>query len=274
MNALNALKTVTNGTHEESIELADLLQTEKATRPANCDKHGNFESRNVFAGVWSRCPVCMAEDKAEQVRDEAERAASEKVRVWQRRLGEAGIPERFHNRTLASYTATNAGQRSALAFAQSYADGFDEVLKAGRSAIFCGKPGTGKTHLAVGIGLHAMTLGKLVMFTTVQRAVRRVKDSWRKDSTESETDVIDMLVEPDLLILDEIGVQFGSEFEKNLMFDILNERYEKSRPSLLLSNLTAPEVKAFLGERVYDRLREDGGKCIPFDWSSHRGKSE
>lgn len=274
MNELTALKTVTNGTHEEAIELADLLQTEKTTRPAHCDKHGNFESRNVFAGVWSRCPVCMAEDKAEQVRDEAERVASEKVRVWQRRLGEAGIPERFHNRTLASYTATNAGQRSALSFAQSYADGFDEVQKAGRSAIFCGKPGTGKTHLAVGIGLHAMTLGKLVLFTTVQRAVRRVKDSWRKDSTESETDVIDILVEPDLLILDEIGVQFGSEFEKNLMFDILNERYEKSRPSLLLSNLTAPEVKAFLGERVYDRLREDGGKCIPFDWSSHRGKTE
>lgn len=271
MNTLTALKVVANGTHEDAIALADLLNTDKQTRQANCEKHGDFESRNVFAGVWSRCPTCMAEDKAEQVREDAERAAADKIRIWQRRLGEAGIPERFHTRTLESYITSNAGQRSAFAFAKEYAECFESAKQAGRSAIFCGKPGTGKTHLAVGIGLHAMALGKLVLFTTVQRAVRRVKDSWRKDSQESETDVIDMLVEPDLLILDEIGVQFGSDFEKNLMFDILNERYEKSRPSLLLSNLTATEVKAFLGERVYDRLREDGGKCIPFDWASHRG---
>lgn len=272
MNQLAAMKVVCNGTHEEATALADLLKTDKQTRTEKCDKHGDYESRNVFGGVWSRCPVCMDEDNEARKREDADRAAIEKARVWQMRLGEAGIPDRFHNRTLANYIATNAGQKSSLAFAMEYAGGFDVAQKTGRSAIFCGKPGTGKTHLAVGIGLHAMTLGKLVLFTTVQRAVRRVKDSWRKDSQESETDVIDMLVEPDLLILDEIGVQFGSDFEKNLMFDILNERYEKSRPSLLLSNLTAQEVKAFLGERVYDRLREDGGKCIPFDWASHRGK--
>lgn len=260
--------------NEDPAEIAELLKTDKSVRKGNCDKHGDFESRNVFGGVWSRCPVCMNEDAEIRKREEEDRAAIEKSRVWQRRLGIAGIPERFHTRTLESYIATNAGQRSALAFANEDARAFDVVQKAGRSAIFCGKPGTGKTHLAVGIGLHVMSLGKLVLFTTVQRAVRRVKDSWRNDSQESETDVIDMLVQPDLLILDEIGVQFGSDFEKNLMFDILNERYEKSRPSLLLSNLTAEEVKAFLGERVYDRLREDGGKCIPFDWSSHRGKSE
>lgn len=255
----------------EPVPLRNVLIIERAPKRQICDTHGEYDSRNVIGNIWTKCPVCEADHAAKKQQEEEERAAAEKVRNWQRRLGDAGIPERFHNRTLDSYIATNAGQKRALEFAQAFAREFAQ--KPGRSAIFCGKPGTGKTHLSVGIGLHAMTLGKLVLFTTVQRAVRRVKDSWRKDSTESETQVIDMLVEPDLLILDEIGVQFGSEFEKNLMFDILNERYEKSRPSLLLSNLTPDEVKAFLGERVYDRLREDGGKCIPFDWDSHRGSA-
>ena len=58
-----------------------------------------------------------------------------------------------------------------------------------------------------------------------------------------------------------------------MMFDILNERYENRLPTLLLSNLTAGEVKNFLGERVFDRLREDGGECVVFDWSSHRGST-
>jgi len=271
MNTLAEMKIVANGTNEEISSLADELSTEKQFRKENCETHGEFDSRNIIRNIWSKCPVCTNNENEARKKDEEERAAAQRAVAWQYKLGKSGIPERFHNRTLDSYKANNAGQISALEFAQAYADGFDEIQKTGRSAIFCGKPGTGKTHLAVGIGLHAMTLGKLVLFTTVQRAVRRVKDSWRKDAQESETDVIDLLVEPDLLILDEIGVQFGSDFEKNLMFDILNERYEKSRPSLLLSNLTTKEVKAFLGERVYDRLREDGGKCIPFDWDSFRG---
>jgi len=252
----------------------DLLVVDPEIRHGNCPDHGKYESRNIIRMVWSGCPVCAIEQQATRQIEEAEKAASEKHQAWQRRLGEAGIPERFKNRTLVSYQAASEGQKRALAFAASYADQFDKVAETGRSAIFCGKPGTGKTHLAVGVALQVMGKGRCAMFTTVQRAMRRVKDTFRKGAEESESEAIAMLTYPDLLIIDEIGVQFGSEFEKNLMFDILNERYEKRRPTLLLSNLTVQEVKAFLGERIYDRLKEDGGQCVPFDWASYRGTGE
>lgn len=260
-------------TDAKQFRVTDLLAVDPEIRHGNCPDHGEYESRNIIRMVWSGCPVCAADQQATRQIEEAEKAAADRHRSWQRRIGEAGIPDRFKNRTLSAYRAASEGQKRALEFASSYADQFDKVAESGRSAIFCGMPGTGKTHLAVGIGLHVMERGKLVLFTTVQRMVRRVKDSWRKGSVESESDVIGLLVQPDLLILDEIGVQFGTEFEKNLMFDILNERYEKRRPTLLLSNLTAQEVKTFLGERVYDRLREDGGQCVPFDWDSYRGRA-
>ena len=77
--------------------------------------------------------------------------------------------------------------------------------------------------------------------------------------------------ETDLLILDEVGVQFGSDTEKLILFDVLNERYEKRRPTLVLSNLSLPDVEQYLGERIFDRLREDGGEAVVFDWESHRG---
>lgn len=148
-------------------------------------------------------------------------------------------------------------------------------------ALFIGLPGTGKTHLAVGIGLEVMEHhGAAVLFTTVMRAVRRVKDTWGRDSRESESEAIAALVFPDLLILDEVGVQFGSDTEKLLLFDILNERYERRRPTILMSNLAlddaeeggrvVPGIKSYLGERVFDRLREDGGQYVVFDWPSHR----
>ena len=110
------------------------------------------------------------------------------------------------------------------------------------------------------------------LFLTVMRAVRRVKDTWGRSSTQSESEAIASLVFPDLLILDEVGVQFGSDAERLILFDVLNERYEKRRPTLLLSNLNIDEVKAYLGERVFDRLREDGGEAIVFDWASWRGR--
>lgn len=54
---------------------------------------------------------------------------------------------------------------------------------------------------------------------------------------------------------------------------MLNERYEKRRPTLMLSNLGLDDVRAFLGDRIFDRLREDGGESIVFDWESYRGKA-
>jgi DNA replication protein DnaC len=238
-----------------------------------CESHGEFESRNLFRQVWSGCPSCAADEKAIRQREQEEIESARKHSAWQNRIGNAGIPERFLDRTLESYTAKNKGQEDALLFAKTYANEFGEVLKTGRSAVFCGKPGTGKTHLSVGIGLEVMKLGGSVLFTTVLRMMRRIKGSWDRDSKESEAQVVELFTSPDLLIVDEIGVQFGSDFERNTMFDILNDRYENKLPTLLLSNLVPEEVKSFLGERVFDRLREDGGRCIPFDWQSHRGKN-
>ena len=255
------------------ISIKDMMDAILPNKKVLCEKHGDYDSQNIIREIWTGCPVCSKEHKAITEKEQAEKEELDRHSSWVRRLGEAGIPERFRNRTLSSYKASNNGQKRALAFATEYAEQFALVRETGRCAIFCGLPGTGKTHLAIGIALHAMGLKKSAAFTTVQRMIRRAKDAWRKDSTESESDVINLLVYPDLLIIDEIGVQFGSEFEKNFMFDLLNERYEKGRPTILLSNLPAAEVKAFLGDRIYDRLREDGGQCVSFDWDSFRGQS-
>lgn len=257
---------------DEPTKFIKIIQKREADKTVLCAKsdHGEFVSRNVFGSVWSKCPKCSEIERIAKQADEEAKEVAEKARCWRNALGEAGIPERFHNRTLENYTASNSGQRKALEFSTNYAESFGSEASMGRSAIFCGKPGTGKNHLATAIGMNLMMRGKCVGFTTVQRMVRRVKDSWRSDSKESESDIISILTWPDLLILDEIGVQFGTDFEKNLMFDILNTRYEKRKSTLLLSNLSVNEVKVFLGERVYDRLREDGGVCIPFDWNSFR----
>lgn len=253
--------------------VSDFIATRIQTKRVVCDIHGEYEAKCYFGTIWTRCTACEKELREKEAAAAEEKDRAEKLARWNGRLGYSGIPDRFQNRTLDSYVASTVGQQKALKFATDYASNFESIAIGGKSAVFIGRPGTGKTHLAIGIGLHAMRTGHAVLFTTVMRAIRRVKDTWNKSHDESETDAIDALIYPALLILDEVGVQFGSETEKMILFDILNGRYEKRRPVILLSNLSLDEVKSYLGERVFDRLREDGGEVVSFDWESHRGRS-
>ena len=254
--------------------LSALLHTPPLAEQRMCGAHGAYLAQCHFGACWSRCPACVAADRVEERRRAARAAQSRMAADWQRRLGHAGIPLRFQDRTLDRFVVSHVAQERALGFARAYVAQFDQVLATGRSALFVGKPGTGKTHLAAGMGLALMARHRSVLFLTVLRALRLVKDTWSRGSEWSESDAVARLARPDLLILDEVGMQFGSRTEENILFDVLNERYESRRPTLLISNLSVDEVREVVGERIWDRLREDGGDVVTFDWASYRGSHE
>lgn len=221
----------------------------------------------------SRCPKCSAERKAaEDARREREEQRAHDRRVYELR-SEANIPARFAERRFSDYTASVQGQRIALGVCKAFADTWPDKRKAGASLVLTGSPGTGKTHLACAVANAVMDAHLAsVLFGTVTGALRFIKDTYRKDSERSERDALRRLTSPDLLILDEVGVQLGSEHEKLLMFEILNARYQDLLPTILISNLTGAELEAFLGQRVMDRYRECGS-VLAFDWASHRGRA-
>lgn len=242
------------------------------TRKASCDTHGEYISRNPLANIWTGCPACAGEAKAS-----AEMAAADSERMvnqekWARRLGGAGIPLRFQSRTIPNFVAENDAQRYAVQFAVAYAAEFG-AGHSGRCAIFIGEPGTGKTHLACGIAMRAMKVnGICALFTTVGKMARRIREGKSFDSAETESQAIAVFTYPDLLIIDEIGVQSGTDAESRALFDVINDRYEACRPTIFLSNLDVDGVRLALGERIFDRIREDGGEVVVFDWGSWRGR--
>lgn len=269
------------------IKLCDLIKSHVHDKPLEkqeqCETHGSYLSRCYFGNAWTRCRPCVEAEDAKELAEAQAKASAEKQCAWEKKLGFSGIPERFKNKTIKDYVTQNKGQLKAKEFAASYADNFIDALKTGRSAIFVGRPGTGKTHLAIGICLIAMqSHKKTAMFTSMFRLMRRVKDAYRKDSAESQSSVIAAFAGADLLVLDEVGQQFGTDAEKLILFDLLNERYENRKPTIFLANIplddyidngvTKPGIKSFLGERVMDRLREGGGNIIPFEWESARGR--
>jgi len=240
------------------------------TEKRMCSEHGEYESTRYFGKFWTSCPVCREiENKAQREQEEAI-AREEKERRWHEILRNSGIPARFFDCEIKTFDARVSGQRYARDFAKNYADGFEFNLETGRSVLFAGNPGTGKTRLAAGMCLSIMRSGWHVQFTTLSRILRRVKDTWHKNRRESESDAIGSFVAPHFLVLDETELQFSSDAERAILFEIFNGRYENRKPTLLISNLIAKDVFSLLGERVTERFLEDEGAVIPFNWKSYR----
>nr|MDA3869008.1 ATP-binding protein [Gammaproteobacteria bacterium] len=182
-------------------------------------------------------------------------------------------PERFKSKTFENYKPVCAAAVDNAELCNAYAASFDQRRAAGGGLVLCGKPGTGKTHLATAIANHAMREFKMTtIFSSVMSAMRRVKSTYSRDSQETEHEAVEIYTLPDLLVLDEVGVQFGTDAEKLILFEIVNVRYQDMKPTILISNLNVNALKDYIGERVLDRMREGGGAVLAFDWESYRGQ--
>jgi DNA replication protein DnaC len=216
----------------------------------------------------------VTEKRERDAENERMREQVERKRRVETCISRSGIPARFREKRFADYQHTTPAQRTALVMCKSFAEKWPDIQSKGGSLVLTGGPGTGKTHLACAIGLHvAESFFAVPVFVTVYEMLRTIKSTYSRNSETTEADAIAMFSStPDLLILDEAGVQVGSDHEKLLLFDVLNARYSNMRPTVLISNLSADDLEAYLGHRVMDRFRECGN-VISFDWQSHRGKS-
>ena len=110
-----------------------------------------------------------------------------------------------------------------------------------------GSQGTGKTHLAIALGLAACRQGRKVRFFTAASLVTRLEEAQKQYQLDKFLTQVD---KADLLICDELGYLSFSRTGAELLFQVFADRYE--RASLLItSNLPFSEwVQIFQGERM------------------------
>ncbi|MCW3186239.1 ATP-binding protein, partial [Escherichia coli] len=212
----------------------------------------------------SGCLSCLSEELG-RVYDEL-RAL--KVREL---LDQAGIARRFQDCEFENYQAVNTDAQKNLEACQRYAASWKKCLAAGTSMVMIGNCGTGKNHLAVSMAKNIIRHHQAtVEITDVMRLTRAVKNTWRHNSERTEDEVLDHFASLDLLIIDEVGVQFGTPTEITILQEIINARYESVLPTILISNLTFEQLKESIGERIVDRVTDGGCNCLVFGWESYR----
>lgn len=272
---------------------------------AYCPKHGiDFkQERTFYDGELKHeffCPECRKEFDAQQNRKkEAEKIDALKAYVpeyVQRSVDEIGTPKRYKSASLDSYQVSNKGQAKAHKFCSAYVESFEKCFESGTSMIFCGNVGTGKTHLAYAVARAVVEQYQVKLYplkpvdssssnnwkqyeshasiskvTNLLDILRNVKATYNASSEMTEREVIETYADYDLLVIDEVSVNYGTEADKIILFDILNRRYQAMKPTIFISNLSLPELTEFVGERVIDRMKENNGAVINFDWQSERG---
>ncbi|MEW6563809.1 MAG: ATP-binding protein [Pseudomonadota bacterium] len=254
----------------------DVFSPQPPSKAMQCAAHGDYIAHALplpyfKQAVWSGCPACAEARRLHA--EHTQRIAEERARQarLEASLNRAGIPKRFRERNLENFAVEHAGQQRVLDFARQYVADFEAQRRRGATVVFSGRPGTGKSHLAIAIAQAVMQHGATAFYVTAREMMLMLRASWGGARAPSELEVLRMLTDVGLLVVDEIGVQFNTDTERTQFFSVIDGRYREQMPSLLLTNLDRDGLSAFLGERSFDRLRE-AGCWLAFDWEGWRAR--
>ncbi len=228
-----------------------------------CDRHGEYpisfqDEQGVIRYRPDVCPACLAEQKSTRL------------------MRSAAISKRHQACCFDNYKVQTDEQRAVFDACREYADTFREgAFRSGTCLIMSGSLGTGKNHLATAITKTVMASGFGVVLTTARGMIARIRESWDKSQPAqgdrlTEWEAIRGFAEVDLLIIDEVGKQFGGgKGDEVHLFEVINLRYLDLKPTIVLSNEPPKSIESYMGSAAYDRLCERG-MLLSFDWQSYR----
>lgn len=136
-----------------------------------------------------------------------------------------------------------------LEYCKCYADDFDCCSE---SLYMHGATGLGKTHLSLAIANEVTKKGYQVIYDTAQNifsSLEKEKFSYR-NTFERENEILNC----DLLIIDDLGSEFITNFTTSALYNIINTRINRSKPVIISTNLTEEELEAKYTQRVTSRI--------------------
>jgi DNA replication protein DnaC len=132
---------------------------------------------------------------------------------------------------------------------KEYAENFDTDSE---SLYLCGATGLGKTHLSLAIAGEAIKKGYRVLYNSAQNIFSELQREYfsRDNSRQYET----LVLECDLLIMDDLGTEFSTQFNDAALYNIINTRINMHLPTIISSNYTQKQIEEKYSQRISSRI--------------------
>lgn len=144
-------------------------------------------------------------------------------------------------------------------YCKAYAENFS---LSSSSLLFFGGTGLSKTHLSLAIANVVLQKGYGVVYDSVHNIMTTLeRERFGRESYSEDTNRI--LTECDLLILDDLGTEFRTQFVTAAIYNLINTRIMAHRPTIISTNLTTEEMENFYTRRFVSRVNSNYTR-LPF----------
>jgi DNA replication protein DnaC len=216
----------------------------------------------------SPCPVCSGTGwkaiESEGVRSVIRCECFQKSKL-DRLFQRAGVPPRYQFCAFESFNAMN----ESVNYAKTIAMKFVEEYPLDFGLLIMGPCGAGKTHLAVSILRELIYQQKTGgVFYDFRDLLKRIQNSYNSISQSSEMEILDPVLNCDVLVLDDLGVERPTEWVRDMFAYIINSRYNRKLATVMTTNFedrgreartlvdgTKVNKEETLEERIGTRLR-------------------
>lgn len=226
-----------------------------------CDKHQTWKVETTYGSVF--CMAC----KKEEIDEETHKIAQEshESAMKHKTYGMLDRLSIFSDKTIKqasfeNYEAETKEESTNKAHAQKLAEQY--ISGKNFNTLLTGNPGAGKSHLSMAmlkkINEESRPFKKC-LFVSIDEVFRRIKNSFNTNSHFTESYAINLLREPDILVIDDLGSESGSignsqatEFTNRVLYSIINSRMGKS--TITTTNLTNAQLSKKYDRKLLSRL--------------------
>lgn len=236
--------------------LAEDEYIDKTSGLVYCKKCHTPRQASVELGgtVFHPCCICQCQSEARELELAKEKQLQEQQRIA--RLKANGLQDA----SLRQFTfANDTGINPEIQKAHSYVEHWSEMKATATGLLLWGNVGTGKSFFAGCIANALLDQGVPVLMTNFSRILNALTGMFSDDRNKC----IDSLNHYSLLIIDDLGMERGTEYALEQVFNVIDARLRSNLPLIVTTNLTLDELKHpadLAHERIYSRVLE---RCIP-----------